>query len=232
MKRLVISVVRSDAAGEFLLYDRNARTLRPLFKTRLDLDDVPLRPMLSFTLQARDGLALPSYLTLPYDDFRDGPLVLAIHGGPYARDIWGYNGLHQWLANRGYGVLSINFRGSTGFGKSFIRAADREWAGRMQDDLIDAAEWAVAQGYADRARIGFLGASYGGYAALIAATKTPEKFACIVDVFGPSNLVTLMRAIPPYWQTCFALWHRRLADPETEDGRVWLTERSPITRAI
>jgi dipeptidyl aminopeptidase/acylaminoacyl peptidase len=230
MRRLVISVVRSDAAGEFLLYDRSARTLRSLFKTRLDLDDVPLRPMRSVTIQARDGLALPSYLTLPYDDFRDGPLVLAIHGGPYARDIWGYNGLHQWLANRGYGVLSVNFRGSTGFGKSFIRAADREWAGRMQDDLIDAAEWAVAQGYADRARIGFFGASYGGYAALIAATQTPDKFACIVDVFGPSNLVTLTRAIPPYWQTWFALWRRRLADPETEDGRAWLMERSPITR--
>ena len=200
-----------------------------LLTASLDLDDVPLRPMRSVTIQARDGLALPSYLTLPYDDFRDGPLVLASRGGP-ARDIWGTTGCIEWLANRGYGVLSVNFRGSTGFGKSFIRAADREWAGRMQDDLIDAAQWAVAQGYADRARIGFFGASYGGYAALIAATQTPDKFACIVDVFGPSNLVTLTRAIPPYWQTWFALWRRRLADPETEDGRAWLMERSPITR--
>lgn len=231
MQRLVIFAGRSDAAGEFLLYDRNARTLQLLFKGRSDLDDVPLRPMQSVTIQARDGLALPSYLTLPRDDFRKGPFVLAIHGGPYSRDMWGYNGLHQWLANRGYGVLSVNFRGSTGFGKSFIRAADQEWAGRMQDDLLDAAAWAVAQGYADPTRIGFFGASYGGYAALVAVTQTPETFACIVDVFGPSNLVTLMQAIPPYWQTWFALFRRRLADPETEEGRAWLMERSPMTRA-
>lgn len=132
MQRLVIFAGRSDAAAEFLLYDRNARTLQLLFKGRSDLDDVPLRPMQPVTIQARDGLALPSYLTLPRHDFHNGPFVLAIHGGPYSRDTWGYNGLHQWLANRGYGVLSVNFRGSTGFGKSFIRAADQEWAGRMQ----------------------------------------------------------------------------------------------------
>jgi acetyl esterase/lipase len=231
MRRVVTFAGRSDAAGEFLLYDREARTLELLFKARSDLDDVPLRPMQPITVQARDGLALPSYMTLPHDDFRNGPFVLAIHGGPYARDAWGYNGMHQWLANRGYGVLSVNFRGSTGFGKSFIRAADQEWAGRMQDDVLDAAEWIVKEGYADPTRIGFFGGSYGGYAALVAATQTPETFACIVDVFGPSNLVTLMRAIPPYWHTWFALFRRRLADPETEEGRAWLMERSPITRA-
>jgi dipeptidyl aminopeptidase/acylaminoacyl peptidase len=156
---------------------------------------------------------------------------MVIHGGPYSRDAWGYNGMHQWLANRGYAVLSVNFRGSTGFGKTFIRAADQEWGGRMQDDLTDAASWAVAEGYADPARIGFCGASYGGYAALMAATRTPETFACIVDIFGPSNLVTLMQAIPPYWQTWFALFRRRLAAPETDEGRAWLMDRSPITFA-
>ena len=156
---------------------------------------------------------------------------MLIHGGPYARDIWGYNGMHQWLANRGYAVLSVNFRGSTGFGKAFIGAADQEWGGHMQDDLTDAAGWAVAQGYADPARIGFCGASYGGCAALVAATQTPETFACIIDIFGPSNLVTLMQAITPYWQTWFALFRRRLAAPETEEGRGWLMARSPITRA-
>lgn len=170
MRRAVISVSRSDAPVDFLLYDREARTLTLLFQGRSDLDDVPLRPMRSITIPARDGLALPCYLTLPRDDFRKGPLVMVIHGGPYARDTWGYNGMHQWLANRGYAVLSVNFRGSTGFGKAFVNAADQEWAGRMQDDLTDAAHWAVAQGYADPARIGFFGASYGGYAALIAAT--------------------------------------------------------------
>jgi dipeptidyl aminopeptidase/acylaminoacyl peptidase len=230
-RRLVISVTRSDAAGEFVLYDRDVRTLTPLFKARSDLDDVPLRELLPVTIKARDGLALPSYLTLPHDGFRNGPLVMVIHGGPYSRDAWGYNGMHQWLANRGYAVLSVNFRGSTGFGKTFIRAADQEWGGRMQDDLTDAASWAVAEGYADPARIGFCGASYGGYAALMAATRTPETFACIVDIFGPSNLVTLMQAIPPYWQTWFALFRRRLAAPETDEGRAWLMDRSPITFA-
>jgi len=231
MRRLVIFVTRSDDAGEFLLYDRDARVMRPLFKARSDLDGVPLRPMRSVTIPARDGLMLPSYLTLSYGDFRNGPVVMVIHGGPYARDVWGYNGMHQWLANRGYAVLSVNFRGSTGFGKAFIGAADQQWGGQMQDDLSDAAAWAVTQGYADPARIGFCGGSYGGYAALVAATQTPETFACIIDMFGPSNLVTLMQAIPPYWQTWFALFRRRLAAPETDEGRAWLMARSPITRA-
>ena len=148
--------------------------------------------------------------------------MLVIHGGPYWRDSWGFNGAHQWLANRGYAVLSVNYRGSTGFGKAFVNAADREWGGRMHDDLIDAVEWAVAAGYADRARIGFIGASYGGYAALTAATKTPDVFACIVDIFGISNLITFMATIPAYWEPWFAVWRRRLADPATEEGRAWL----------
>ncbi len=230
-RRMVIGIARSDAAGEFALYDRDTKTLTPLFKDRADLDDVPLRKLLSVTIAARDGLALPCYLTLPHEDFRNGPLVMVIHGGPWARDTWGYNGMHQWLANRGYAVLSVNFRGSTGFGKAFIQAADQEWGGRMQDDLTDAAAWAVAEGYADPARIGFCGASYGGYAALTAATRTPETFACIVDIFGISNLVTFLRAIPPYWHTFFALLRQRLADPETEAGRAWLMARSPTTFA-
>jgi dienelactone hydrolase len=230
MEQLVILAAHSDAAGEYLLYNRSARDLRLLFKTRSDLDSVPLRPMRSVAIDARDGLTLPSYLTLPYEDFRNGPLVMVIHGGPYARDVWGYNDMHQWLANRGYGVLSVNFRGSTGFGKAFIGAANQQWGGRMQDDLTDAAAWVVAQGYADPTRIAFCGASYGGYAALVAATQTPETFACVIDIFGPSNLVTLMQAIPPYWQTWFAVFRRRLANPDTEEGRAWLMERSPITQ--
>jgi dipeptidyl aminopeptidase/acylaminoacyl peptidase len=200
-----------------------------LFSARPALNAVGLRPMLAVTIPARDGLVIPGYLTLPRDDFRNGPLMLAIHGGPYARDVWGYNGTHQWLANRGYAVLSVNYRGSTGFGKAFVTAADREWGGRMHDDLIDAVEWAVAAGHADRSRIGFIGASYGGYAALTAATKTPEVFACIVDIFGISNLVTFMQTIPPYWGPWFAAWRRRLADPSTPEGRAWLLERSPLT---
>ena len=139
--------------------------------------------------------------------------------------------MHQWLASRGYSVLSVNYRGSTGFGKHFVNIADRGWGGRMQDDLTDAAAWAVAQGYADPKRIAFYGGSYGGYAALTAATKSPETFACIVDLFGISNLVTFMRNIPPYWEPWFSTWKRRLADPEIEEGRQWLIEHSPLIRA-
>ena len=154
-----------------------------------------------------DGLTEVSYLTLPPGSDANGdgvpdhpvPMVLLVHGGPWGRDEYGYNGLHQWLANRGYAVLSVNYRGSTGFGKAFVTAADKEWGGKMHDDLIDAVDWAVGQGIADPKRVGFFGGSYGGYSALTAATKTPEVFACIVDVFGISNLITFMATIPPYW---------------------------------
>jgi dipeptidyl aminopeptidase/acylaminoacyl peptidase len=227
--RFAAFVDRDDASGEYVLFERNGGQPRSLFRTRPKLDDVKLRPMLPVSMPARDGLAVPGYLTLPRDDFRRGPLMLVIHGGPYWRDSWGFNSVHQWLANRGYAVLSVNYRGSTGFGKAFINAADREWGGRMHDDLIDAVEWAIAKGYADPARVGFMGASYGGYAALTAATKTPEVFACIVDIFGISNLITFMATIPPYWEPWFAVWRRRLADPATEEGKTWLKERSPLT---
>jgi dipeptidyl aminopeptidase/acylaminoacyl peptidase len=181
-------------------------------------------------IPSRDGLRLNGYLTLPAQDAGGGrmPLVLVIHGGPYARDVWGFNSIHQWLANRGYAVLSVNYRGSTGFGKAFIKAADREWGGRMHDDLIDAVDWAVAQGIADPKRVGFFGGSYGGYSALMAATKTPEVFACIVDLFGISNLIIFMATIPPYWGPWFSVWKNRLGDPDTEAGRAFLAERSPI----
>jgi dipeptidyl aminopeptidase/acylaminoacyl peptidase len=222
---------RDTASGEYALLDRQTRTVRSLFKQRKALDNVALRKMQSVIIPARDGLHLNSYLTLPSTEAGVGklPMVLLIHGGPYARDQWGFNSTHQWLANRGYAVLSVNYRGSTGFGKAFIAAADREWGGRMHDDLIDAVDWAVAQGIADPRRVGFFGASYGGYSALTAATKTPEVFACIVDVFGISNLITFMATIPPYWGPWFSVWKNRLGDPDTEAGRAFLIERSPLT---
>jgi dipeptidyl aminopeptidase/acylaminoacyl peptidase len=231
LQRLLFFLERSDAAREYRLYDRKTETALPLFKERDDLDSVYLRPMHAVTIPARDNLPLPSYLTLPEQGFRDGPLVLCVHGGPYDRDLWGYSAMHQWLASRGYAVLSVNFRGSTGFGKAMVNAADREWGRRMQDDLIDAVDWAISQGHADPLRIGFIGISYGGYAALMAAAKTPERFACFVDVFGPSNLQTFIQAIPPYWRTWFATIRARLADPGTEEGAAWLAERSPLNHA-
>jgi dipeptidyl aminopeptidase/acylaminoacyl peptidase len=221
---------RDTESGEFALLDRQTHEVRSLFRQRKGLDNIGLRKMEPVVIPSRDGLRLHCYLTLPQTEAGAGklPLVLLIHGGPYSRDLWGFSSTHQWLANRGYAVLSVNYRGSTGFGKAFIAAADREWGGRMHDDLIDAVNWAVAEGIADPKRVGFFGASYGGYSALTAATKTPEMFACIIDVFGISNLITFMATVPPYWGPWFSVWKNRLADPGTEQGRAFLAERSPI----
>ncbi|HVA46459.1 MAG TPA: S9 family peptidase [Pirellulales bacterium] len=157
------------------------------------------------------------------------PMVLDVHGGPWARDEWGFNPLHQWLANRGYAVLSVNFRGSTGLGKEFTNAGNREWAGKMHDDLIDAVEWAVRQQIADRDRIAIMGGSYGGYATLVGLTFTPETFACGIDIVGPSNIRTLLSSIPPYWQPMVQMFKDRVGDFSTREGQALLESRSPLT---
>ena len=146
------------------------------------------------------------------------PLALCVHGGPWARDGFGYNALHQWLANRGYAVLSVNFRASTGFGKAFVTAGDGEWGARMQDDLFDAVDALVAQKLVDPAKVAILGGSYGGYAALAGLAFTPKRFACGVDIVGPSNLETLLASIPPYWEPMKALFHRAVGDPSRPRG--------------
>jgi dipeptidyl aminopeptidase/acylaminoacyl peptidase len=207
--RVMVFVQHDAASPEWLLYDRAARRTRPLFKARRNLDGLPLSPLEPVTFAARDGLKIQDYLTRPEPDARNVPMVLAIHGGPYLRDEWGFNSKHQWLADRGYAVLSINYRGSTGFGKAFVSAADRERGGKMHDDLGAGVDWAIARGIADPRRIGFHGGSYGGYAALTAATRTPQVFACIVDIYGIANLLTFMAAIPPYWAPSFSLWKNR-----------------------
>lgn len=221
------------------LYERDAQTLSELYTTRPELEGAPLQPMHPVEIAARDGLTLVSYLTLPpgSDPDRDSvpqapmPMVLVVHGGPWARDGYGFNAYHQWLANRGYAVLSVNFRGSTGFGKRFVNAANLEWAGTMHDDLIDAVEWAVARGVAQRDRIAILGGSYGGYATLVGLTFTPRTFACGVDLFGPSNLETLQQTIPPYWEPMVKMFHDRMGNPATPEGRQLLADRSPLHRA-
>jgi dipeptidyl aminopeptidase/acylaminoacyl peptidase len=182
---------------------------------------------------------LVSYYSLPVDSDGDGdaipdeplPTVLFVHGGPWGRDRWGYDPWHQWLANRGYAVLSVNFRASTGFGKAFINAGNLEWGTRMHDDLIDAVEWAIEAGIADPERMAIMGGSYGGYATLAGLTFTPERFACGVDIVGPSNLVTLLETIPPYWEPRIELFTTRMGDFRTEEGRAFLAERSPLTHA-
>jgi len=229
--RQAVAYYEHDAAsGDYALLDRGAGTVRHLYAQHKALDHVPLRRLQPVTFAARDGLQLNGYLTRPEDTQAAGkpPLVLVIHGGPYARDQWGFNPTHQWLANRGYAALSINYRGSTGFGKAFVTAAVHEWGGKMHDDLIDGLDWAIAQGFGNPDRVGFFGGSYGGYSALMAATKTPEKFSCIVDLFGISNLMTFMATIPPYWTPWFRVWKIRLGDPDTEEGRALLAGRSPL----
>jgi dipeptidyl aminopeptidase/acylaminoacyl peptidase len=229
-RKLVVYFERDAASGEYVLLDREAGTVRPLYIQHKALNEIPLRPLEPVSFAARDGLQLYGYLTRPATGADGGkpPLVLVIHGGPYARDSWGFLPVHQWLANRGYAALSINYRGSTGYGKAFVTAADHEWGGKMHDDLIDGLDWALAQGYADPARIGFYGGSYGGYSALTAATKTPDRFNCIIDAFGISNLITFMATIPAYWMPSFSIWYNRLGDPKTEAGRAMLADRSPI----
>jgi dipeptidyl aminopeptidase/acylaminoacyl peptidase len=224
--------VEPDAAPQrYFHYDRAARKARALFSARPDLDDAPLVPMQPVVIRARDGLQLVSYLSRPRSARKNAPLpmVLCVHGGPWARDVWGLQLTHQWLANRGYAALSVNYRGSTGFGKAFVNAGNRQWGGKMHDDLIDAVDWAIAQGIADPKRVAIYGISYGGYAALAGVTFTPEKFACAVDVVGISNLMTLMDTIPEYWKPWKAIWKARMGDYSTEEGQKFLHARSPLT---
>ncbi len=230
---LVAGIV-DDGPVEYYLYDGDE--LEFLFTNEPELENEPLAPMHALTIETRDGLEMVSYLTLPAwtDSAGDGvpdepvPMVLQVHGGPWARDTWGLNPTHQWLANRGYAVLSVNFRGSTGFGTEFLNAGNKEWGAAMQEDLIDAVEWAVEAGVADEDRIAVSGASYGGYAALAGLTFTPEVFAAGVSQVGPSNLVTLLESIPPYWEPQIEMFANRVGDHRTEEGRELLEERSPL----
>ncbi|HWA01219.1 MAG TPA: S9 family peptidase [Caulobacterales bacterium] len=224
------------------LYDRSdlaARRLTLLFRHRPNLERAPLQPMTPVEIEARDGLTLVSYLTLPPGADANGdsrpehpaPLVLIPHGGPWYRDSYGFNAMHQWLANRGYAVLSVNFRGSTGFGKAFLNAGNGEWGGKMQEDLLDAVQWAVEQGIAQPNRVAIMGGSYGGYAALVGLTATPDRFACGVSFAGVANLSTMLDSIPAYWTTWRGELYRRVGDPRTAEGARLLHDRSPLFRA-
>jgi dipeptidyl aminopeptidase/acylaminoacyl peptidase len=218
--------------GATFLFRRATGGSELLYRSRPWLDPQTLAPMRPVTITSRDGLPLRSYLTLPLDvEPRGLPAVLVVHGGPWARDAWGYDPQAQLLANRGYAVLQVNYRGSTGFGKRFMHAAEREFAGRMHDDLIDGVEWLVSEGIADRGRIAIYGGSYGGYAALVGATFTPGVFAAAISVVGPSSLVTLVRSFPPYWRPLLAsTWFRYVGDPEDPEQLADLEARSPLNR--
>lgn len=236
-----VAFVPDNGSPSVYLYDRGpgdgTKTNKLLFKTQPALDRHTLSRMHPVVIDARDGLKLVSYLSLPPHTDTDGdgrpdmpvPLILNVHGGPTARDSWGYNSEHQWLTNRGYAVLSVNYRGSTGYGKKFIAAGNLEWAGKMHDDLIDAVNWAVDQKIADPDKVAIYGGSYGGYATLVGLTFTPGVFACGVDIVGPSNLETLLNSIPPHWAPYIDTLVRKTGDHRTEEGRAFLKSRSPIT---
>jgi len=220
------------APGRYYKWDRKAKQGTFLFTTRPKLDGLKLAETKPVVIRSRDGLEQHSYLTLPVGiEPKALPMVLFPHGGPWARDQWGFNGYAQWLANRGYAVLQPNFRGSTGYGKKHLNAGNKEWGLKMHDDLIDAVNWAVSQGIADPKRIGIMGGSYGGYSALAAVTFTPEVFACSVDIVGPSNLKTLINSVPPYWKPMRAMFDVRVGNVDDPNQAELIKRASPLTFA-
>lgn len=237
-KTWTVAYVMDNGPVRFYRYNRPQQQAAFLFTNNERLARVTLAKMTPVVIKSRDGMNLVSYLTLPAtESVKSGkphpgkplPMVLFVHGGPWARDEWGLDSYHQWLANRGYAVLSVNYRGSTGFGKNFINASNMEWAGKMHDDLIDAVNWAVNKKIADPKRVAIMGGSYGGYATLVGLTFTPDTFACGVDIVGPSSLATLLNTIPPYWAPMIELFTKRVGDHRTEEGRSFLAQRSPLT---
>jgi len=240
----IVQYYSDTKPARFYLYERNPKTGSPLkltflFTTLQSFEKLSLAPMHPVIIKSRDDLDLISYLTLPKSaqinqqntPKKPLPMVLLVHGGPWARDSWGLSRYAQWLANRGYAVLSVNYRGSTGLGKAFLNAGNKEWAGKMHNDLIDTVTWAIKEKIADPKKIAIMGGSYGGYATLVGLTFTPDTFACGVSIVGPSNLVTLIKSVPPYWKPDIALFKKRVGDIDTEDGKKLLQERSPLTFA-
>ncbi|MDB4887988.1 MAG: peptidase prolyl oligopeptidase [Gemmatimonadetes bacterium] len=226
-RRWIVTMRTDDAPIAYYLYDRPTQHATLLFSSRPALDQYRLAKMQPVEFRARDGMTLYGYLTTPAGTSATGlPMVVLVHGGPWGRDQWGYNGTVQWLANRGYAVMQVNFRGSTGYGKQYVNAGDRQWAGAMRTDLLDGKEWAVRRGVADPARVCIMGGSYGGYATLAALAFSPDAFTCGVDIVGPSNLNTLLKSIPPYWSTMMSTFNRRMGDTEA-----LLTAQSPLFKA-
>ncbi len=222
----LVGFTEDDRPVSYYAFDRGTRTGRFLFYNRSELAGYTLAPMEPISFRTRDGLTIHGYLTRTPNDRGALPMVLDVHGGPWYRDVWGYDPEAQWFANRGYACLQVNFRGSTGYGKRFLNAGNKEWGGKMHDDLVDAVRWAVEQGIADPGRVAIYGGSYGGYAALVGATFTPELFRCAVAIVGPSNLLTFINTIPPYWSSYLAMLHERVGNPETETD--FLRARSPL----
>jgi dipeptidyl aminopeptidase/acylaminoacyl peptidase len=229
---MVITAASDVEPGEVYLFQRKGRKLDLQYKVRERVPREALSPMTVIRYKSSDGLEIPAYLTLPKGmPGKNLPVVVVPHGGPWARDQWGYSGFIQFFANRGYAVLQPNFRGSTGFGKKFLNAGNGEWGRKMQDDITWGVKHLITQGIADPKRIGILGGSYGGYATLAGVAFTPDVYRAGVDIVGPSNLTTLLEAIPPYWEAGRKIMYGRMADLGTAEGKKWLQERSPLYAA-
>jgi len=229
----IVACLSDDGPVYYYLYNRTYQKADYLFSNRKSLEGLALSPMVPLELKSRDGLTLVSYLTLPpgisLKTAQNLPTILLVHGGPESRDSWGYDSQHQWLANRGYAVLSVNYRGSSGFGKKFVTAGNKEWGRKAHDDLIDAVQWLIKEKISDPHKIAIFGGSYGGYATLVGLTFTPDVFACGVDIVGMSNLITLLNSFPPYWKPILSSIIQKAGDPKTEEGLKLLAERSPLT---
>ncbi|MBA3721613.1 MAG: S9 family peptidase [Parachlamydiaceae bacterium] len=226
-----IVAFRSDQRpSQFYLYNRDTGKADFLFTSQPDLEKYTLNPMTPISFQAEDGMTIHGYLTLPAGDHKKNlSTILLVHGGPWVRDTWGLNPAVQWLANRGYAVLQINYRGSKGYGKAYMNAGNREWAGKMHTDLLDGKKWMIKNGYSNPDKFAIYGGSYGGYATLVGLTFTPDEFCCGVDIVGPSNLITLLQTLPPYWAPAKVQMDRRVGKLETEQD--FLKSRSPLFKA-
>lgn len=231
-RRWLVAFTSDRGPVTWYSWDRDAKSGTRLFSAQPKLENLQLSRMTPVALKARDGLNMHAYLTLPAGlPPKNLPMVLYVHGGPWGRDQWGYSSTAQWLANRGYAVLQPNFRGSTGYGKKFLHAGDKQWGLKMHDDLIDAANWAVKQGYADSKKIAIMGGSYGGYATLAGLTFTPDYFACGVDIVGPSNLKTLLSSIPPYWKPIRMMFAQRMGNIDDAKDAEVIRNASPLFKA-
>jgi len=232
-EKLFIVVANADTdPGSVYLYDRGTRKLTLQYQAREKLNRAYLAPMKAVRYPSSDGMEIPAYLTLPKGvEPKNLPAVIVPHGGPWYRDSWGYNSFAQFLANRGYAVLQPNFRGSTGYGKKFIDSANKQWGDKMQDDITWGAKYLIAQGIADPKRVGIMGGSYGGYATLAGVAFTPDVYAAGVSIVGPSNLITLLESIPPYWEQIRKLFYERMGDPNTPEGKAQLLRQSPLSAA-
>jgi len=233
MRFHLVSVSRDVDPGSVYLYDRNKRNVELLYRSRPELDSEHLAYKKAVRYEARDGMEIPGYLTVPRGvKSQNLPTVIMPHGGPWARDYWGYDAYSQFLANRGYAVFQPNFRGSTGYGKDFLNAGNKEWGiGYMQHDITDAVNYLIEKGISDKDKVAIFGGSYGGYATLAGLAFTPDVYAAGVSYVGPSNLITLLESIPPYWGPVIKIFHKRLGNPEDPKDEKRLRKQSPLFSA-